>query len=93
MDLVNELNNININQNTRMCSFDITNIYNNIPLNAITSIIRSTLSKEEIPQSIIYEITKLVIEQNYFQHNKLFYKPKEGLAMYIIKIVSTIFGI
>jgi hypothetical protein len=84
MDLINKLNNINIKQNTRMCSFDITNIYTNIHLNAITNIIRSILSKEEIPQSIIYEtdrITKLIIEQNYFQHNKLFYKQKEGLAI------------
>jgi hypothetical protein len=84
MDLINELNNININQNTRMCSFDITNMYTNIPLNAIRNIIRSTLSKEEIPQSIIYEIdriTKLIIEQNYSQHNKLLYKQKEGIAM------------
>jgi hypothetical protein len=54
MDLINELN--NTNQNTRMCLFDITNMYTNIPLNAITNIIRSTLSKEEIPQSIIYKI-------------------------------------
>jgi hypothetical protein len=42
------------------------------------------LSKEEILQVIIYEvdrITRLVLEQNYFQHDKIFYKQKESLAM------------
>jgi hypothetical protein len=58
-------------------------MYTNIPLNILTNIIRNTLSKEEFPQVIIYEIdriTRLVLEQNYFQHNKIFYKQK-GLAM------------
>jgi hypothetical protein len=84
LNLIDELNNISINQNTRICSFDITNMYTNIPLNILTNIIRNTLSKGEIPQVIIYEIdriTRLVLEQNYFQHNKIFYKQKEGLAM------------
>jgi hypothetical protein len=79
LNLIDELNNININQNTRICSFDITNMYTNIPLNILKNIIRNTLSKGEIPQVIIYEIdriTRLVLEQNYFQHNKIFYKQK-----------------
>jgi hypothetical protein len=71
-----------MNQNTRICSFDITNMYTNIPLNTLTNIIRNTLSKEEILQVIIYEIdriTILVFQQNYFQHNNIFYKQKQGL--------------
>jgi hypothetical protein len=79
MNLINELNNLSIIRNIRMCSFDITNMHTNIPLNTLTNIIRNTLSKEEIPQLIIYEmdrITKLIIEQNYFQHNIQFYKQK-----------------
>jgi hypothetical protein len=67
MNLINELNNLNINQNIRVCSFNITNMCINIPLNTLTNIIRNILSKEEIPQLIIYEIdriTKLIIEQN-----------------------------
>jgi hypothetical protein len=58
-------------------------MYTNIPSNTLTNIIRNTLSKEEIQQVIIYEIdriTRLVFEQNYFKHNKIFYKQK-GLAM------------
>jgi hypothetical protein len=58
-------------------------MYTNIPLNILTTIIRNTLSKGDTPHPIINEIdriTKLIIEQNYFHHNNLFYKQKEGLA-------------
>jgi hypothetical protein len=82
--IIKELNNININHKIRICSFDITNMYTNIPLNTLTTIIRNTLSKWGIPQPVINEIdriTKLITEQNYFHHNNLFYKQKEGLAM------------
>jgi hypothetical protein len=74
MDLINDLNNININHNIRVCSFDITNMYTNIPLNILTTIIRNTLSKGDIPQPIINEfnrITKLITDHNYF-HDNLF---------------------
>jgi peptide methionine sulfoxide reductase MsrA len=84
MQLISELNTISINQNARMCSFDITNMYTNIPLNEVIYTIRNTLTKEEYPQANIHEIdtiTKFIIEQNYFQHNNQFYKQKEGLAM------------
>jgi hypothetical protein len=50
MDLVNELNNISINNNIRICSFDITNMYTNIPINTLTTVIRNTLSKGDSPQ-------------------------------------------
>jgi hypothetical protein len=69
IDLINKQNNININHNIRICSFDITNMYTNIPLNNFTTIIRNRLSKGDTPQPIINEIdriTKLIIEQNYF---------------------------
>jgi hypothetical protein len=59
-------------------------MYTNIPLKILTTIIRNTLSNGDTPQPIIKEIdriTKLAIEQNYFHHNNLFYKQKEGLAM------------
>jgi hypothetical protein len=56
----------------------------NIPLNTVVNIIRDTLTKEEYPQTVIHEIdtiTKLIMEQNYFQHNSHFYKQTEGLSM------------
>jgi hypothetical protein len=83
MNLISDLNTIDIYQNTRMCSFEITNMYANTPLNSVVNIIRDTLTKE-YPQTVIREIdtiTKIIMEQNYFQHKNHFYKQKEGLAM------------
>jgi hypothetical protein len=73
-------------------------MYTNIPLHILTNIIRNTLSKEEIPQVIIYEIdriTRLVLEQNYFQHNKIFYKQKRSShgSPFIFHIIRNIFAI
>jgi hypothetical protein len=72
INLVGELNNISINQNTRIFSFDITNMYTNIPLNILTNIIRNTLLKEEIPQVIIYEIDRMTRLVKFMVFNFLF---------------------
>jgi coproporphyrinogen III oxidase-like Fe-S oxidoreductase len=64
--------------------FNITSKYTNIPTSTAVKIIRDTLTKEENPPAIIWEINtiiKLILEQNYFQHNNQYYKQKEGLAM------------
>jgi hypothetical protein len=59
INLIAELNNININHNTWICSFDISNMYTNIPLKTLVNIILCTLSKEDVPQEIIYEIDRI----------------------------------
>jgi hypothetical protein len=67
-----------------MCSFDITNMYTNIPLNSVINIIRDALAQDNHPHAVIREIDRInntILEQNYFQHNNQFFKQKEGLAM------------
>jgi type II secretory pathway component HofQ len=79
MNLISDLNNIDINQNTRMCSFDITNMYINIPLNSVINSIRDTLAQGNRPHTFIQEIGRInntILEQNYFQHNNQFFKQK-----------------
>jgi hypothetical protein len=44
-DLLSELKELKINQNCRMCSFDITNMYTNIPTEFISNIITEILNK------------------------------------------------
>jgi coproporphyrinogen III oxidase-like Fe-S oxidoreductase len=59
-------------------------MYTNIPTSTVVKIIRDTLTKEENPPATIQEINtviKIILEQNYFQHNNQYYKQKEGLAM------------
>jgi hypothetical protein len=53
MNLMSDLQTVNINQDTRMCSFDITSMYTNIPINTVEKIIHDTLIKEGNPPTII----------------------------------------
>jgi hypothetical protein len=43
MQLFNDQENIRINPNTRLCSFDIANMYTNIPITHIKGIIQEVL--------------------------------------------------
>lgn len=45
--LISTLQNTSIDQNTRICLFDITNMYTNIPTNIITKIIHETLENKK----------------------------------------------
>jgi hypothetical protein len=83
---MNELKTTTINPNTRMCSFDITNMYTNIPTTQITDIVKTCMNNNNINEDVKMEIGNLiniilVIEQNYFQFNNKYYKQKESLAM------------
>jgi hypothetical protein len=79
-----DLNQINITTDIRICSFDIKNMYSNIPTQEVINIIIDTANKNEIPRDVTTEIellTKLIIKQNYFEHNSTYYQESEGLAM------------
>jgi hypothetical protein len=71
MHLITDLQAIEINENTRLCSFDIENMYTNIPKNNIISVINNILRYiHKIDYKIQKEITHIletVIDQNYFQ--------------------------
>jgi hypothetical protein len=80
---MNELKTTIINPNTRMCSFDITNMHTNIPTTQITDIVKTCMNNNNINEDVKTEIENLIniiIEQNYFQFNNKYYKQK-GLAM------------
>jgi hypothetical protein len=82
--LMHSLKQINTHKNIKMCSFDIKNMYTNIPLNELTNIIHTTLTRNNIPNDYKKEIMTLVnvtLQQNYFQHNDELYTQNEGLAM------------
>jgi hypothetical protein len=80
-----ELKTTEPNSDTRMCSFNIGNMYKNIPRKDITHIINNILdNNNKIQVNNQKEITcilKTVMEQNYFQFDQKYYKQTEGLAM------------
>jgi hypothetical protein len=83
--LIADLKTIEINNDTRICSFDIENMYTNIPKREIINISNNILENNtllhlNIWNKIIY-ILKTILEQNYFQFDQQYYKQTEGLAM------------
>ena len=83
--LMSELNNITpYNLNLRLASFDISNMYTNIPTTKLPSLITEICNNLNTPKPVRLELTKLakmVLQQNYFSFQKDIYKQTTGLAM------------
>jgi hypothetical protein len=84
LDLVNKIKDIDIPHNSTLASFDITNLYTNIPVSETLNILEKLLIKQQTPKDHITEIIdtlKVITQQNYFVHNNKFYIQEEGLPM------------
>ena len=68
----------------KLITLDIKDLYTNLPktgiINATKFWLHSTSHNMEGNKQII-TLIKTIMEQNYFQHNENFYKPKKGVAM------------
>jgi hypothetical protein len=65
-----ELKNVIINEDTRLCSFDITNIPKTDTTNIINNILRNNHETNNNTREEIMHMVHLVTEQNYFQFDK-----------------------
>jgi hypothetical protein len=83
--LAHTLKQLEINENTRLCLFDIENMYTNIPIHEVRNIVNDIINKNHyIAQATKNEIKNLlnvITEQNYIEHNGKWYKQNDGLAM------------
>jgi len=67
-----------------MCSFDISNMYTNIPTETLPNITQNIMDASLVNADHIRHIISLmktVLRQNYFQHEKEIFLQTEGLAM------------
>lgn len=84
-ELVNNIKNINIPDNSYFISFDIKDMYSNIPPRETLTILEqdlrnsNNLNNQQIRD--IIQLTKTCINQNYFEFNSHFYQQENGLAM------------
>jgi hypothetical protein len=72
------------NPNLRLASFDITNMYTNIPTLQLPIIISNICKFQNTPSEIkneLIKITKTLLKQNYFSFQDSIYRQTEGLAM------------
>jgi hypothetical protein len=76
--LSTDLEGIKLNKDMRLYSFDIENMYRNIPkigiINVINTILQNNQGIEMNTQKESTHIIKTVREQNYFQFNQEYYK-------------------
>jgi hypothetical protein len=71
--LAHSLKLIYVNKGIRLCSFDIENMYTNIPIREVKNITGNIIDKDNnISQKMKEEILNLlniILEQNYIQHS------------------------
>ena len=84
--LIEKIRDIKINRHTKLISFDIKNLYQNIPVQEAIQICRDFIisSETDLHSSDIENITHLlnqIAEQNFFSFNNKIYKMTDGLPM------------
>ena len=82
--LITDLQGIPYDQNLRLASFDITNMYTNIPKHELPTIINDICKNNHTDPNVIEDIIKLtttITDRNYFQFMNENYIQTEGLAM------------
>ena len=76
---------IELKPNYKIASFDITNLYTNIPVQETINILEkqlvdaNTLSPQQIKECV--ELLQVILKQNYFMFNNRYFIQEEGLAM------------
>lgn len=79
--LTQSLANITIDENTRLCSFDIDTSIPTMELkSSIKDILNNDPHKKEEEEELMHLLSTM-LEQNYIEFNKHFFKQNEGLAM------------
>ena len=84
VQLINNLGDIPYNQKLKLASFDIQNMYTNIPTEELITIIKTACQNNNIEENLkqnIIKLSKTIIDQNYFQFLDKTYVQPEGLAM------------
>ena len=84
-DFAKKLVNYKVGERHSMISLDIVNLYTNIPLDELETLIRKKLTDyKKLSKIYIDQMMKLIstiLKQNYFEFNGKFYITNKGLAM------------
>ena len=78
------MHNLHITEKSKILTLDIKDLYVNMPKQGIIQSTSFWLDKNNTSKKIkeqIIRLLKIIIEQNYFQYNDQFFKPKNGIAM------------
>jgi len=84
VQLMDELLSIPFSPILQFVSFDITNMYSNVPTSDLIHIIELICNQQfidGITKQELVNISKIIIEQNYFKFENRYYSQENGLAM------------
>ena len=83
VDLVDRLNNLNLNFDFKIVSFDVTSLFTKVPVDDLLEFLKEELDKIALPlpSSSIIDLIKLCIKDSKFGFNGKFYSQKFGMAM------------
>lgn len=82
--LANKIKNIEIPNNSKFISIDVTNLFTNIPISEVKTILKHKLILNNLDNQHIKEIMMLLdicLQQNFFNFNSITYSQPDGLAM------------
>ena len=83
-ELAEELIKIHINKDKRLITYDIKDLYVNLPIQGIIETTKFWLKSNNIDNKLINQTIQMlttVINQNYFQHEDQWFQPERGIAM------------
>ena len=83
-DLINKIKNMDLPSNSRLVSFDVSNLFTNVPVSKALEAASDLLAQSHTHPLISHEIIEalnICSSQNYFQFNNVLYRQKSGLAM------------
>lgn len=83
VDLIDKLNNVNVNFQFKMVSFDVTSLFTKVPVSDLLEYLSEILDNFELPlptQSIL-ALIKLCVVDSVFSFDGRFYLQKFGMAM------------
>jgi hypothetical protein len=78
------LGKLKLNADHKLLTMDIKDLHVNILINCILKITSKLLKYNRVDKCIIKEfmtILRMIMNQNYFQYDDKFYKPKSGIAV------------
>jgi hypothetical protein len=78
--LIQDLTDLRFEPQYRLCSFDISNMYTNIPTETLPNKLLSIMEAQSVDtvySKHILSLVQIVLRQNYFQHEKELFQQKE----------------
>jgi Tfp pilus assembly major pilin PilA len=84
IQLANELSKLPITTNSKLITFDIKDLYVNIPIDETINITKTLLSNKKIDKLLITQactLLSVILKQNYLQFNNKYYQPNKGVTI------------